>query len=133
MKYLFITEISPLSPLLDFDISSINVDLHNDFEGIQVKNSDRNLEFSFKRVTQNELYNEQNAALIFSGIIETNIESIIKNNQLGDIRTLTNFAKGELSESNNYYEDKSTKYFFIDFVNGSLINIFCKEAVVFLW
>ena len=133
MKYSFITEIKPLSPLLDFDISSINIDLHNDFECVEVKNSYKNLEFHFKRITKNELYEEQNAILIFSNLIETNIESINRNDQLGDIRTLTNFAKGELSESCSYYQDKSTKYFFIDFKNGSLINIFCKEAVIFLW
>lgn len=133
MKYLIVTDIDPLYSLLDFDIYNINIDLHNDFECVEVKNNDRNLEFYFKKVTKSELYKEQNAILIFSGVVENNIQSLMENNKTGDIRTLTNFAKGELTESNKYYYDKNIQYFFIDFINGSLINIFCKEAIVFLW
>jgi len=47
MKYLFITEIVPLSPLLDFDINDINIDLHNDFECTDIKNTDKAVEFFF--------------------------------------------------------------------------------------
>jgi len=133
MKYLFITEIVPLSPLLDFDINDINIDLHNDFECTDIKNTDKAVEFFFKRVVNNTFYNEQNGVLIFSDVVETNIDFIFGKDQIGDIQTITNFARGELSDKSRYYQDKDIKYFFIDFLNGSLINIFCKEAAIFLW
>lgn len=133
MKYLVITEISPFSPLLDFDINGINIDLHNDFECVNIKKEKKNLEFHFKRLIGNEFYKEQNAVVIFSDIIECNINLLEKKGELGDFGTLDNFAKGELTEVNKFFHDKSVKYFFIGFINGSLINIFCKEAIIFLW
>lgn len=133
MKYLFITNITSLFPLLDFDINGINIDLHNDFDCLEIKNNQTSLEFYFKRTTNNGKYKEQNAVLIFSNLVESNIESVSKNNQIGDLQTLTNFAKGEITQVNKFYQDNTVKYFFIDFFNGTLVDIFCKEAIVFLW
>ena len=133
MKYLFITDITPLSPLLDFDINNINIDLHNDFECIEIKSNQENLEFYFNRNSNNEQHKEQNAVLIFSNIAESNIDLIVKNNKIGDLQTLTNFARGELTQNNKFYQNNNIKYFFLDFSNGALVNIFCKEAIIFLW
>ena len=133
MKYLFITDIKPFQPLLDFDINSINVDLHNDFECVNIKTENRRLEFHFTRLIGNEFYKEQNAAVIFNNVIESSIETLETNHETRDISTLDNFAKGDMTEGNKFFQDKSIKYFFIGFMNEKLIDIFCKEAIIFLW
>jgi|SRR5687767_11894989 len=141
MRYLFISDIKPLCPLLDFDIDKINIDLHNDFNCFKIKNKEGICEFHFIRITDNRLYNEQNAVIIFANIVESNLELIlgnneeviIRNNEIDDIGILTNFAKGELTQSNKYYFETNIKYFFIDVFNGKLIDIFCKEAIIILW
>lgn len=133
MKYLFISDIESFKPLLDFDISNVNIDLHNDFECVNIKNEDKRLEFHFKRLIGNEFYKEQNAVIIFSRIVESNIELSMGSNKIGDISTLINFAKGDLAKANQYFHDKSIKYFFIGFLDGETIDIFCKEGIIFLW
>ena len=133
MKYLWITSIPPFQPLLDFDIKGINIDLHNDFGCININANNSSIEFSFLRTVGNEFYKEQNAVIIFNDIIECNIELLKQNRQLGDITTLTNFAKGALSEDHKYYDAKDISYFFLDFFEGELIEILCKEGIIFLW
>ncbi len=140
MKYLFITEIKPFCPLLDFDIDNINIDLHNDFNCFKIKNKENICEFHFIRITNNQLYSEQNAVIIFENIVESNLELILNNNEeiilrkneIDDAGVLTNFAKGELTESNKYY-NTNIKYYFIEVISEKLIDIFCKEAIIILW
>lgn len=141
MRYLFITDIKPLCPLLDFDIENLNIDLHNDYNCFKIKNRSGICEFHFTRITNNRLYSEQNAVIVFANVVESNLELILNgreeviliNNEISCTGVLTKFAKGGLTESNQYYNDKSIKYFFIDVLDGKLIDIFCKEAVIFLW
>lgn len=133
MKYLVITEVHSLTPLLDFNINDANIDLHNDFECTGIKYNNNVIEFFFKRIADNIVYREQNAVIIFWGVVETNFESLCKNSQIGDIKTITNFARGELSDKNQHYQDKDIRYFFVDFLDGCLIDILCKEGIVFLW
>ncbi len=133
MKYLWLTDVEPLRLLLDFDINGINIDLHNDFECVNINNENKRIEFHFRRLMGNEFYKEQNVVLIFSNVLECNIELLTAHNKVGDLSTLFNFAKGDLTDANQYFHDKSIKYFFIGFMNGDLIDIFCKEAIIFLW
>jgi len=132
MKYFFITNVNKLSPLLDFNIGTINVDLHNDFEFVKSSIVNESLELYFKKIGKNNSVSEENAVIIFFNLIETNIQ-LIQKKYINNFLTLTNFARGELTSANKYYEDEKVRYFFIDFVDTPMINIFCKEAVIFLW
>lgn len=132
MKYFFITNANTLSPLLDFNLGSINVDLHNDFEYVRSIISNENLELYFKKIGENSAVIETNAVLIFGNLIETNIQTIQKNHS-EKFLTVTNFARGEMTSASRYYEDANVRYFFIDFYDTPIINIFCREAAIFLW
>ena len=133
MKYLSITNITALQPLLDFDIKGVNIDLHNDFDCIEINDNTKKLEFLFKRTIGNEFYKEQNAILIFNDIVECNFQFLKENERLGDMKTLMNFAKGEFSEDHKFCHNSDIKYFFLEFLESERIEILCKEAIIFLW
>lgn len=131
MKYLFITEIPTLNPLLDFDIGGHNIDLHNNFDCQLLRQENNTLEIYFKKNRGDLHYDETNAVILFSNILE--FESSFLISEANKATTLINFAKGELLENSKYYDNKSVNYFFIEFDEGQYIDIFCKEAIVILW
>ena len=134
MKYLFVTDIEPLEPILDFNIENVNIDLHNDFDFVDIKKSNTDLSFYFKRISEHNLYAERNAVIIFSKLENDSFDSeIIVQSHHDDSLTITNFARGELTTESKYYQNKSIKYFFIELGNAGTRNIFCREAVIFLW
>lgn len=132
MQYYFISNTTPFIPLLDFNIGNVNIDLHNEFEYIKTQSKFDSIEFYFRKCITNNLFDESNAVIIFSEVIETNIHDVNSNNNQ-EWKALMNFARGDLREENKYFSNKDIKYFFIEFEGGELINILCKQALIILW
>jgi hypothetical protein len=132
MLYLFISCIQPLVPLLDFNISSRNIDLHNWYNCIDIVHSDEVVEFHFEIIADEQLIKEKNLKIIFSGIAEYSIndKNLIK---YPDFYTIVNFARGELLPINKYYGNKEIRYFFLEFENDLFVEVFCKDAIIILW
>lgn len=133
MRYYFISNTSPFIPLLDFDIGNVNIDLHNEFEHFKTQRNYDSIEFYFRKCITSDLFEESNAVIIFSEVVETNIDDVNSNNNNEDWKVLMNFARGDLREENKYFSNTDIKYFFIEFEGGELINILCKQALIILW
>lgn len=132
MKYFFLTNINILEPLLDFDINGINIDLHNDFDFVFFEIKNNKVELYFSRILVNEKYQETNAAIIFSNVIDIEMDSDFEEKSKTPT-SIVNFAKGDLTKKNKYYGKEDIRFFFIEFENDSKMNIFCNEAIIILW
>lgn len=131
MKYLFLSKIESLIPLLDITIGESCFDLHNDFRCTRIMQKKNILEFYFARNINSDV--ERSAVIIFSDIVESNYSKIKNDKQVGDTSILTNFSKGLLTNESPYFIDKRINYFFIDFFDGEMINILCKDAIIIFW
>src|SRR5688500_2135245 len=114
------------------DLTSINhngeiIDLHNEYDCLGYRFENKTLSVNFKNIAS-----EDYACLLFKN--STIIKHELLTDDLNEIKTLCTFYRGRFEEKGmvlEYSEDYGN-YFYIEFENGTLIELFSTDVNLLL-
>jgi len=114
-------------PILDFKMGNEYIDLHNDFNCIEIQEivDKQNIIFLFDSL-QND---NKKIALLFE--LAKITENKFKLSDISKSTTLSNFHRGKFENRNSTLSEineKGQKYFYLDFFEGQHIEIFAKQV-----
>jgi len=126
MKTLDISKYKLFEPILDFKIGADYIDLHNDFNCIEIKADMQNVILYFLSLSD---YNKK-VEIKFNNakIVKTKYEL----NDKTKYTTLCNFHRGKFENLNHTLYEKNEdgqKYYYLDFFEGQHLEIFAKKAI----